>query len=201
MNAKWLLPTSLLCGLIGGMIGHWLIPDVQDQKTATFETVQVTKNLIVSADASADKGCRISAEGTITATGGLVANQVRGNLIVGHSLLATLNATQQSLEQQQIAVEMTANADRGGELILRNREGLFCPVRGPAKQGFETFLGFDKNNQTPSLFIHNIAQGPQGRAFVACVPEESLLKARTSNPQQATVSQANQPAMQQPVNR
>lgn len=196
MNAKWLLPASLLCGLIGGMVGHWIIPG-QDQKTATFETVRVTKDLIVAPDGSADKGCRVSAEGTVTATGGLVANQIRGNLIVGRSLLATLNATQQSFEQQQIAVEMTANADRGGELILRNREGLFCPANGPAAQGFETFVGFDKTNHSPAIYMQNISQGAQGRAFVVCAKPQQ----RPANQQQETASQANQPASQSPLNR
>jgi hypothetical protein len=196
MDAKWLLPASLLCGLVGGMAGHWVIPSSLDPKTATFETVRVTKDLIVAPDATTDKGCRIAAEGTITATGGLVANQIRGNLVVGRSILATLNATQQSLDQQQIAVEMTANADRGGELVIRNREGLLCPAAGPAKQGFETFIGFDKTNHSPAIFMQNNGQGDAGRAFVVCAKPQQRQPAQQH---QETASQANQPASQQSV--
>jgi hypothetical protein len=78
------LPTCF--GLIGGVVGRYVLPD--NLKSATFETetVRITKGLTVAADASTEKGCRISADGTVTATGGLVANQVRGNIIIGHSL-------------------------------------------------------------------------------------------------------------------
>ncbi len=198
MTKKWLLlPASLICGLIGGMIGQWIIPPGQNQKSVTFETVRVTKDLIVTPSDSPEKGCRLGADGTITATGGLVANQVRGNLIVGHSLLATLNATRQSLDQQQIAAELTANPECGGGLLLRSREGILCPANGPAVQGFETFIGFDKSSHGPAIFTQNIAQGPQGRAYVVCATQQP----KSPQPQPDTASQTNQPSLQQPMQR
>lgn len=68
----------LCCGLVGGVVGRYALPD--NPQSPTFETVRITKGLIVAPDASTEKGCRISADGTMTATGGLVANQVRGNM-------------------------------------------------------------------------------------------------------------------------
>jgi len=84
-----------------------------NRSTPTFETIRVTKDLLVPPDVTTDKGCRIRADGTITATGGFVAHQIRGNLIVGRSILASTNATQQALDNQKIAVEIFANEDRG----------------------------------------------------------------------------------------
>jgi hypothetical protein len=172
-----------LCfGLVGGVIGRYVLPG--SPRSATFETVQITKGLIVAPDGSSEKGCRISAEGTVTATGGLVANQVRGNVIIGRSLLASLNATQESLENQQIAAEISGSADRGGRLVLRNREGNFCPAKGPVSQGYETFVGFDKDKGLPSIYTQNIAQGPSGQSFFVCVKprqtEQSPRTAKTS---------------------
>lgn len=198
MNAKWLLPASLICGLIGGMIGQWILPGKPESTSVTFESVRVTKDLVVAPANSPDKGCRMAVDGTITATGGLVANQVRGNLIVGRSILATLNATQQSLEQQQIAAEITANPDRGGELIIRNREGLFCPVNGPAVQGYETFIGFDKNNHIPTIFTQNIAQGQQGRAYVVCMAPKAAKPQQQSQDPNGQANQSQSP-LQQPL--
>jgi hypothetical protein len=186
MNSKWWqLPAALLCGLLGGMIGSWLMPHAQN--SATFETVRVTKDLVIAPNLIAEKGCRISADGTVTATGGLVANQIRGNLIVGRSLLASVNATQQTLENQLISVEIGAHEDRGGEIVLHNRDAAFCPSKGPAKKGFATYLGFDKGNQAPAIFTQDIAQGPQGRAFVVCAKPKPADKA-----EQETASQVNQ---------
>jgi hypothetical protein len=157
-----------LCfGLIGGVVGRYVSP--ARPESATFETVLITKGLVVAPDASSEKGCRLSPDGTVTATSGLIANQVRGNVVMGHSLIASLNATQDSLENQQIAAEMSANTERGGLLVLRNREGNFCPAKGPVSKGYETFVGFDKNQGMPSIYTQNLAQGPQGLAFFVCV--------------------------------
>lgn len=194
MNAKWLIPASLFCGVLGGMLGSWIMPD--NQQSATFETVRVTKDLFVAPNLITEKGCRISADGTVTATGGLIANQVRGNVIIGHSLFASMNATQQSLENQEIAAEITANEDRGGELILRNRDGVLCPAKGPVNKGFATVLGFDKNNRVPTLFTQDLGQGPQGRAYVVCAKPKPAAKPEQEN----TASQVNQPGVpQQPL--
>lgn len=138
-------------------------------KTTTFDTVRVTKELIVAPDGISEKGCRLAADGTVTATGGLIANQVRGNLIVGRSLLASLNATQESLENQQIAAEITASPAAGGGLVLRSQNGLFCPSKGRASQGFETFVGFNPEGGVPSIYTQDIALGPQGRSFFVCM--------------------------------
>jgi hypothetical protein len=198
MNPKWSLPASLVCGLIGGILGNYLMQEDMTRKSATFETVRVTKELVVAGEGSPEKGCRVSSDGAVTATGGLIANQVRGNLIVGRSLLATLNSTQQALEQQQIAAEITANPDRGGELIIRNREGVFCPLQGPSKQGFETFIGFDKNSHIPTIFTQHIGQGPQGRAYVVCMtpkadkPATPNASAAPTAPVAETANHANQ---------
>ena len=199
MNAKWLLPASLICGLIGGMVGQWIIPSGQNQKSVTFETVRVTKDMIVAPSDLPDRGCRLAADGTITATGGLVANQIRGNLIVGRSLLATLNATQQSLDQQQIAAELTANPESGGGLLLRSREGILCPANGPTAQGFETFVGFDKSSHSPSMYTQNIAQGPPGRAYLVCMTPKPKSSQPQSQPE--TANPTNQPSQQQPFQR
>jgi hypothetical protein len=189
MSAKWLLPASLICGLIGGMLGNWMMPDRRN--SATFETVRITKELFVVPGSTTDKGCRLSADGTVTATGGLIANQVRGNVIVGRSILASLNATQQSLENQEIAAEITANADRGGELILHNRDAVFCPAKGPVAKGHATFIGFDKNdNHAPAIYTQDIGQGVQGRAFVVCA------KPKLSKSAQETAKHANPPQQQ-----
>ena len=183
---------SLCSGLVGGVVGRYVLPD--NPQSATFETVRITKGLIVAPDASTEKGCRLSADGTVTATGGLVANQVRGNIIIGRSLIASLNATQESLENQQIAAEMSATADRGGLLVLRNREGNFCPAKGPVSQGYETFIGFDKDKGQPSIYTQNIAQGPLGQSFFVCVKprqnEQSPRNASQTNvalPQQSSM--------------
>ena len=188
MSSKWLLlSASLICGLIGGIIGNWIM--LPNRNTATFETIRVTKDLLVSPDATMDKGCRISADGTITATGGFVAHQIRGNLIVGRSILASTNATQQTLDNQKIAVEISANEDRGGELILRNRDGILCPAQGPVTKGFATFLGFNKTNNAPAIYTQDISLGAQGRAFVVCAKPKPASKLELE-----TASQANQAA-------
>lgn len=166
MDGKFLLPAALLVGMIGGMIGQWIMPG---PKSATFETVQVTKELIVAPSAQREAGCRLASDGTVTATGGLLANQVRGNLIVGHSLIASLNATQQSLDNQQIVAELTATPDRGGAMVLRSQSGVFCPSKGPANQGYETFVGFDRERGMPSIYTQDITQGAQGRSFFVCM--------------------------------
>jgi hypothetical protein len=192
MRFKQVLPSVVLplCfGLVGGVVGRYVLPD--NPKSATFETVRITKGLIVAPDASTEKGCRICSDGTVTATGGLVANQVRGNIIIGRSLLASLNATQESLDNQQIAAEMSATADRGGLLVLRNREGNFCPAKGPVSQGYETFVGFDKDRGQPSIYTQNIAQGPVGQSFFVCV------KPRQNEQSPRTAGKANVPSPQQ----
>jgi hypothetical protein len=179
-----------LCfGLIGGVVGHYVLPD--NPKSATFETVRISKELVVAPDSSTEKGCRISSDGSVTATGGLVANQVRGNIIIGRSLLASLNSTQESLENQQIAAEMSATVDRGGLLVLRNREGNFCPAKGPVSQGYETFVGFDRDKGQPSIYTQNIAQGPLGQSFFVCV------KPRRNEQSPRTASQTNVGSPQQ----
>lgn len=185
MNAKSLIPISLVSGLIGGVLGSWVMSAWQS--SATFETVRVTKDLIVAPAGENEKGCRLSPNGTITATGGMVANQVRGNLVVGNSLIASLNATQQTLENQQIVAQMTAIPDRGGELVLRSRDGVFCPGVGPVVRGYETVLGFNKDNSTPTLYTRNVAQGEQGRAFLLCA------KPKPQQQQQQPDAAAQQP--------
>jgi hypothetical protein len=183
MNFKQTLPSvvlSLCAGLTGGVASRHLLPD--NPQSATFETVRITKGLVVAPDATSEKGCRISSDGTVTATGGLIANQVRGNVVIGRSLIASLNATQDSLENQQIAGEMSATADRGGLLALRNRDGTFCPARGPASQGYETFVGFDKEKGQPSIYTQDIAQGPLGQSFFVCMkPKQNEQLPRTAS--------------------
>lgn len=138
-------------------------------KAATFETVQVTRELVVASSGKPEVGVRLVGDGTVTATGGLMGNQVRGNLIVGRSLIASLNATQQTLENQQIVAELKATPDRGGAMILRNPSGVFCPAKGPVTQGYETFVGFDRERGMPSIYTQDVAQGPQGRSFFVCM--------------------------------
>lgn len=167
VNPKHLIPACLVCGLVGGILGQWLVS--MCQKTATFDTVRVTKELVVAPEGTTEKGCRLATDGTITATGGLIANQVRGNLIVGRSLLASLNATQESLENQQIAAEITASPNAGGGLVLRSQNGLFCPSKGRATQGFETVVAFNPEGGVPSIYTQDITQGPQGRSFFVCM--------------------------------
>jgi hypothetical protein len=170
MNTKSVLLVSLTsglaCGFVGGLLACWVMSP--DGKSATFETVRITKDLFVAPASAPEKGCRLDAGGTIVASGGLVANQIRGNLIVGQSVMATFNATQQSLDQQQIAAVMTANPELGGGLMLRSPEGIFCPAKGPSKQGFETFIGFDKASHAPAMFTQNNALGQEGRAYMIC---------------------------------
>jgi hypothetical protein len=195
MSVKQMLLSVVLsscCGLLGGAVGRYALPD--KSQSPTFETVRITKGLFVAPDAKSETGCRILPDGTVTATGGLMANQVRSNVIVGRSLLASLNATQDSLQNQQIAVEISAAADRGGVLVLRNREGNFCPAKGPAGQGYETFVGFDKDNGAPSIYTQNIAQGPLGQSFFVCLkpkqaeqPLETASQTNTAAPQQSSL--------------
>ena len=183
VSTKVLLSVSLLCGFVGGVLGHWVVPG---PKTATFETVQVTRELIVTPKGQPEQGCRLLADGTVTATGGMIGNQIRGNLIVGRSLMASLNATQQTLDNQLIMAEISANPGRGGTLVLRNQNGIYCPSRGKATQGYETFIGFDGDRGVPSIYIQDIAQGPQGRAFFLCTKPQSPTQpqAQTQSPQQ-----------------
>jgi hypothetical protein len=195
MNFKqilWSIVLPLTFGLLGGVAGRFITPAF-GPKSATFETVHVTNSLIVSPDAS-EKGCRMSSDGTVVATGGVVAHQVRGDLVIGRSLVASLNPTKDSLENQQIAGEMSATADRGGLLVLRNQEANLCPAKGPVSRGYETFLGFDKDKGTPSIYTQDIAQGPMGQSFFVCVkPKQGESKPQTANATNA--SSAEQPSM------
>jgi len=184
MNSVQTAIASLICGLIGGIVGQTFVGATQ--RSATFETVRVTKSLLVSADAAGSKGCRMASDGTMTATGGLVANQVRGNLIVGRALLASLEATRQTLQQQHIAAELTATADRGGGLVIRSRDGAFCPAEGPPTKGFETVVGFEGDGNAPAIYTQNIAEGRQGRSFVVC------MKPRPAQPQRPETAAAQQ---------
>lgn len=191
MGAKgWLIPAALFCGFLGGAAGNWCMS--QCHRSATFETVRVTKDLLVAPLETPDKGCRVSADGAVTATGGLVANQVHGNVIVGRTILASANATQQRLENQEIAVEISAGSERGGEIVIRNRDSVFCPAKGPIAKGYVTFIGFDKNNQMPAIYTHDVGQGPQGRAFVVCAKPKTA-----AEPDPTTASQANQAGAEQ----
>jgi hypothetical protein len=199
VSAKILLPVSLLCGFVGGVLGHWVVPG---SKTATFETVQVTRELIVTPKGQPEQGCRLVADGTVTATGGLIGNQIRGNLIVGRSLMASLNATQQTLDNQLIVAEISANPARGGTLVLRNQNGIYCPSRGKATQGYETFMGFDGERGVPAFYIQDIAQGPQGRAFFVCTKPQppTQQQAQKTSPQQGDVRTGALPSQpQQPL--
>ena len=194
MSPKILLPASLICGLIGGMIGHMLFSALPED--AEFKTVTVTDSLVIAPEADSEAGCRLSADGTVMATGGLVANQVRGNLIAGQSIVASLNATQQPLENQLILAELTASPAQGGMLIVRDLRGVKCPANGDIKEGFATFVGYDEKTGAPAMFVQDIAKGPAGRglAVFALPKNQSGQGTQPSQPGNTMQSQPIAPA-------
>ncbi len=97
MNAKLLLAvtglSSLACGLLGGVLGAWLVSGSGDD--VTFKTVTITDGLLVKADDSEGPGCKLLPDETATLTGGLIVHQVRGQIFSGQTFLASTNPVKQ----------------------------------------------------------------------------------------------------------
>jgi len=156
---------SLVCGLAGGAGGAWFFGG-SSGGDATFETLKVTKGILIQSGEAEGQGCKLLADGTATLTGGLIANQVRGQIFSGQNFLASTNPVNATLGDQQVMAQMTADPKSGGQIIARNRDATLIPAKGMQPQGSMAVIAFNAANGRPEIFTHDLAAGDLGRAFM-----------------------------------
>ncbi len=169
MNSKLALPVVCVFALLGGVFGGWLFSNGENPNP-TFESVTVTKDLIVASpdnmDSETGAGCRLRPDGTLTVTKGLLANQIRGQVIAAQSVLASANPLHASFDEQQIMAQMTADPKSGGKFVALNLDATLVPVRGASPKGSATCIRFHPENGRPEIFTHDLTLGEQGKSFM-----------------------------------
>lgn len=159
------LPVVCFCAFVGGLLGSWLFSP-KAELNPTFETVTVTGDLVVTDDEEQGAGCRLRADGTVTASQGVLANQVRAKVIAAQSILASTNPTTASFDHQQIMVQMTADPQSGGKVVAVNREATLIPSADAAQQGSAACIRFHPDNGRPEIFTHDLARGEVGKSYM-----------------------------------
>ncbi len=191
---------SFVFGLLGGTLGAWLFSG--NESDPTFKTVTVTDSLIVKTEDSTGAGCKLLPDGTATLTGGLIANQVRGQVFSGQSFLASTNPLSATLGDQKVMAQMTADPNSGGQLIARSREATLVPAQGAPALGNMAVIAFNRQNGKAEIFTQDVAAGDAGRSFMlsmrprAAQPSDTASKgpATPVNDQTAAQSHATRPA-------
>ncbi len=157
------------CAWLGGSSGGWLFSPGEH---ARFETVHVTGNFVVGADAQQGEGCRLLPCGTLTATRGIMANQIRGQVVSCQSLFAATNPLSASFDDQEILAQIVADPQSGGRIVALNRAATLVPRRGAPTGGQAARIRFHPQNGAPEVFTHDLAQGEAGKAFMLSMRPE-----------------------------
>ncbi len=201
MNAKQLVAvtsaSSLLCGLLGGVLGAWLVSGSGGD--VTFKTVTITDGLLVKADDSEGPGCKLLPDGTATLTGGLIAHQVRGQVFSGQTFFASTNPVNATLGDQQVMAQMTADPNTGGQLIARSREATLVPAKGQVARGNMAVIAFSPQNGKAEIFTQDLTDPKTGRAYMMAVsqkPQPQQAAANGSHPAEGPASTAPSPEEQ-----
>ena len=154
--------------MLGGLLGAWLFSRGENPNP-TFESVTITKDLVVASGDGKGAGCRLRPDGTLTVTKGLLANQIRAQVISAQSVLASTNPLGASFDNQKILAQMTADPRSGGKIIALNLDATLVPAQGPSARGNVACIRFHPDNGRPEIFTHDLARGETGKSFMLSV--------------------------------
>ena len=164
---KFGVAVLLVCvhAFAGGVVGGWYFAP-SENANPTFETVTVTDGLWVAKSRESAAGCRLGSDGTVTASQGMLANQIRASVIGAQSILASSNPLSASFDDQQILAQMTADPQAGGKIIALSPDAALVPAAGAPKKGMAACIRFHPQSGQPELFTHDLARGESGKSYM-----------------------------------
>ncbi len=188
MNTKLALPLVCASALAGGVFGGWLFSPGEN-RNPTFETVTVTKNLLVAQGPESEAGCRMFPDGTLSVSKGLLASQIRSQILASQTILASTNPLSASFDQQKIMAQMTADPRSGGKFLALNVDATLVPAQGAPAKGSVACIRFHPENGRPEVFTHDLAQGEQGKSFMLAYKQNDPRTAEAPRAAEAPVQQ------------
>ena len=168
LHTKLALPLVCILCVFGGLLGASIF-STAPETNPTFESVTITEDLVVASGCKEGAGCRMRPDGTLTATKGLLTNQIRGQVVSAQSSLASTNPLNASLDDQQILAQMVADPRSGGRLVALNLDAAMVPSQGPPPRGTSACIGFHPGSGRPEIFTQDLARGEAGKSFVLSV--------------------------------